>query len=201
MNELKIANVPFHNEYPDVDNNFTVGPFQFTTTSLEITDPASVGSLDLEEWTRIGEFIRLTNQASQWWWGDWMNMGEDKFGEKASQALEITRWDEETLRQYAWVCRKVPRATRVTGVPFTHYRVLAKLPEAEQKKWAKEVVDGQLSRRQLKQAMDKESNAVDEKPCVVINCNSSKDADDVEMWAAESGFEFRRTERKIKVKK
>ena len=194
--DSKIATV----NIPDLDeaNTFSVGSFEFTTTSLGFLDLKSEGSLDLEEWIRIGEFIRLTNQASQWWWGDWLNMGEDKFGEKASQALEITRWDEETLRQYAWVCRKVPAATRVTGVPFTHYRELAKLPEKEQKKWAEQVVDQQLSRRQLKIAMkDSDSEPVTQ-PCVLIKCKNENDASDVELWAAESGFDFDRVERKKK---
>lgn len=194
MTDSKISKVALNNL--DRGSNFKVGSFEFSTTSLSLSD-----DVDLDEWSNIGEFIRLTNQASQWWWGDWLNMGEDKFGEKASQALEITRWDEETLRQYAWVCRKVPAVTRVTGVPFTHYRVLAKLPEKEQKEWAEEVIDGQLSRRQLKQAMDEKTKDVKEHPCVIINCKSDKDADDVEMWAAESGFDFKRTTRKKKVQK
>lgn len=177
----------------DEGGNFKVGSFEFSTTSLSVAS-----EIDLDEWSRIGEFIRLTNQASQWWWGDWLNMGEDKFGEKASQALEITRWDEETLLQYAWVCRKVPAATRVTGVSFTHYRELAKLPEKEQKKWAEQVVDQQLSRRQLKIQMKEDEGESITQPCVLIKCKNENDASDVELWAAESGFDFDRVERKKK---
>jgi hypothetical protein len=172
---------------------FKIGRFEFTTTELK----SSGGEISFEEWERLGEFIRLTNQASQWWWGDWLNMGEDGFGEKASQALEITRWDEETLRQYAWVCRKVPAVTRVTGVPFTHYRELAKLSEPEQKKWAEQVVSQQWSRRQLKIAMKDDKTEAQTQPCVLVRCKTEKDADEVAVWASESGYEVERAERKV----
>lgn len=173
---------------------FTVGTFEFTTTELK---PPS-DDVSFEEWERLGEFIRLSNQASQWWWGDWLNMGEDKFGERASQALEITRWDEETLRNYAWVCKNVPAVSRITGVSFSHYQMLAKLPEPEQKKWAERSVDEQWSKRQLRKAIRADANGDDElQPCVLIRCTKDADADEVSVWAQESGFEFERVERKV----
>jgi hypothetical protein len=175
------------------NNAFNVGGFEFTTTELK----APSEDMSFEEWQKLGEFIRLTNQASQWWWGDWMNMGEDTFGEKASQALEITQWDEETLRQYAWVCRKVPAVSRITGVSFSHYTMLAKLPEAEQVKWAERSVGEQLSKRQLRQAIKEDTSGVDEmQPCVLIRCRKEKDAEEVAVWATESGYEIERVERR-----
>ena len=179
----------------DIDSGaFNVGRFEFTTTELR----PPLDDISFEEWERLGEFIRLTNQASQWWWGDWLNMGEDKFGEKASQALEITRWDEETLRNYAWVCQKVPSVSRITGVSFSHYQLLAKLPEAEQKKWAERSVDEQLSKRQLRIAMRTETNGEEQlQPCVLIRCKKNTDADEVAVWATESGYEVERIERKV----
>ena len=155
------------------DKTFDIERFTFSPTQLKLRD----GECDIEQWQRLGEFIRLTNQACQWWWGDWLNMGEDRFGENAAQALEATRWDEETLRVYAWVCRNVPPDTRVQGVPFGHYQCLAKLPEAEQREWADKVVDDQMSVRQLRLAM--KNGGSDTQPCVLIRCNNDADADTV----------------------
>jgi hypothetical protein len=155
---------------------FDIESFTFSPTELR----PRAGEFDMDQWQRLGEFIRMTNQACQWWWGDWLNMGEEKFGEHAAQALEATRWDEETLRVYAWVCRKVPPSTRVPGVPFGHYQCLAKLPEAEQRAWAEKVVDDQMSVRQLRLAIRNGDAETDTQPCVLIRCKSDADADTVE---------------------
>jgi hypothetical protein len=155
--------------------------FQFSPTQVI---PSSA-DMTMEDWERLGEFIRLTNQASQWWWGDWLNMGEDAFGEESSQALETTRWDEETLRIYSWVCRKVPAVNRLTGVPFSHYVDIAKLPVDQQRAWAEQVASEQWSRRQLQRAL-RGDGAVDTQPCVLIRCKSEADADAVEGLLPES---------------
>lgn len=159
------------------ERTFDLERFKFSPTTLVPGDESK--SFSIDQWQRLGDFIRLTNQACQWWWGDWMNMGEDAFGEESSQALETTRWDEETLRVYAWVCRKVPTVNRLTGVPFSHYLDIAKLPVEEQHVWASRVSDEQLSRRQLRRAL-RDENGSDTQPCVLIRCKSEADADTVE---------------------
>lgn len=175
---------------------FAIEQFTFSPTELKPRE----GEFDIDQWQRLGEFIRLTNQACQWWWGDWLNMGEENFGEHASQALEATRWDEETLRVYAWVCRNVPPETRVPGVPFSHYRCLAKLPEAEQRDWAEKVVDDQMSVRQLKLAM-KNGAGSENQPCVLIRCKNEADADAVEALLPENVKEICDIERTSRARK
>lgn len=155
--------------------------------------PAELG---FEKWQRIGEFIRLTNVASQWWWGDWLNLGEDVFGEKSSQALEVTKWDETTLRVYAWVCRNVPLDRRLTGVPFSHYMLLAKLPEAQQRRWALRALDEQWSQRQLRRALrDASDTATAIQRCVLIRCKDKDQVAQVTMWANMHELEFEECER------
>jgi len=121
-------------------------------------------------------------------------MGEDKFGEQSSQALEVTRWDEETLRVYSWVCRHVPPVNRVNSVPFSHYLLLAKLPEDEQRVWAEQVSDNQWSRRQLRRAI-KGDISLEMQPCVLVRCQSPDEADAVEQWAVAQHHDIERTER------
>lgn len=160
----------------EAQQTFDIERFTFSPTDLKPLD----GDFDMGQWQRLGDFIRLTNQACQWWWGDWLNMGEEHFGENTAQALEATRWDEETLRVYAWVCRKVPPETRVAGVPFAHYQCLAKLPAAEQREWAEKVATDQMSVRQLRLSMKANGSSSETQPCVLIRCKSDADADTVE---------------------
>jgi hypothetical protein len=170
---------------------FTIEGFSFSPTQLIAKD-----GMSFEEWERLGVFIRLTNQASQWWWGDWLNAGEDAFGERSAQALEATRWEEETLRGYAWVCRNVQPVRRLTGVPFTHYQLLAKMPEAKQLEWATKVVGNQWSNRQLNAAIKADAGAdAHLQPCVLVRCDNGKQADAVEVWAVEQSYTVERVER------
>ena len=169
---------------------FSISEFDFSATSL-----VPKGETDFSDWVKVGDFIRLSNVACQWWWGDWLNMGEDKFGEKSSQALESTRWDEETLRVYAWVCRNVPPENRLPGVPFSHYLTLAKLPPDDQREFAEKARDQQWSRSQLKKAIDV-SSVPDSQTCVLIRCKTSQEASIVEEWAGSGGYEFDRVSRR-----
>ena len=170
---------------------FSIEGFSFGPTQL-----IAKNDMNFEEWERLGEFIRLTNQASQWWWGDWLNAGEDAFGERSAQALEATRWEEETLRAYAWVCRKVPPVSRITGVPFTHYQRLAKLSEADQLEWATKVVDNQWSRHELSAAIKEDvGSGIHLQPCVLVRCETDDQADAVEAWAAEQSYGADRSDR------
>ena len=54
---------------------FNLEHFTFSPTELSPRGE----EFDMNQWERLGEFIRLTNQACQWWWGDWLTMGEEKF--------------------------------------------------------------------------------------------------------------------------
>ena len=173
-------------------HEFTIDDFHFTPTGFS----GSPKAIKFEQWQRIGEFIRLTNAASQWWWGDWLNLGEDTFGEKSSQALEITKWDETTLRVYAWVCRNVPLDRRLTGVPFSHYMLLAKLPEAQQRRWALRALDEQWSQRQLRRALrDSKDDAVKMQPCLLMRFKNKDKQVEAELWANMHNVDFERCER------
>ena len=171
---------------------FKMNDFVFSPTGMT-TESQTFDSFD--QWSRTGEFIRLTNQASQFWWGDWLNIGEDLFGTKASQALQETRWDEETLGVYSWVCKNVPPVNRLIGVPFSHYLQLAKLPHDQQRHWAEQVRDNQWSKRQLKIALDGSKDTAEKQPCVLIRCADEKEAESVEEWAKDSQYASERLSR------
>jgi hypothetical protein len=126
--------------------NMRIGAFEFTPTGMIVH-----GKPTFAETARIGEFIRLVNKGSQWWWGAWLNYGEGRFGERFAQVVEATGWEPKTIQQYAWVERAVPIANRLDDVPFGHYaNTIASLPVPEQKNWAARAADEGWSQRDLK---------------------------------------------------
>jgi N6-adenosine-specific RNA methylase IME4 len=119
---------------PDVlgRDTFTVGPFRFTPTGLIVE-----GDPPFEEWERIGDYIRLTNQGCQWWWGDWLRYGEARtdYGERFSQALEASPYEERTLGNLKYVAENVPPSRRRDDVEFSVHFEAASLTPSEQKRF------------------------------------------------------------------
>ena len=149
---------------------FQVGGCRFLPTRLEIT-----GALTFEEWHRHGAFIRAVNHGSQWWWGDWMNAGEDKWGDRALQAVEATGWEPETVRGYAWVARQVDPSVRFPEVPFCHYQLLAAKELREQRRWAETCRDEAWSHSKLKRALVQDSAKGDATYYVLVKCADAAD--------------------------
>src|SRR5262245_17774119 len=79
----------------------------FTSTGLEIKQ-----SLTFADWDRLGQRLRDIEGAVQWWIGDWLNYGERTYGETYKQAKAITRFEVQTLKNYAWVAKKFPPSLR-----------------------------------------------------------------------------------------
>jgi hypothetical protein len=88
--------------------------------------------LSYDDWEELGERVKLLARCGMFVLGDWINYGEDNFGEKYSQALDVTDFTYGTLRNVAYVCRKVPKANRNDMVSFSHHAEVARLPEEEQ---------------------------------------------------------------------
>lgn len=99
-------------------------PGEMTETGLELPE-----NLDIAEWVRVGEVLKVMSKSVQWWAGDWLAYGERRYGEEAFQALEKA---DQTLANWAWVCRKVHPSRRREDVGFSVHAELAPLPPEEQ---------------------------------------------------------------------
>lgn len=134
------------------------GAFRFTATGLLIE-----GKPTLADMQAVGDWLSTIHGALQWWIGDWLLYGEGVYADRFSQLLDATQWDADTLRQYEWVCRKVPPENRMpisTGLSFSHHREIADLPPAVQREWLTKAATGTADvpwtcdrlRRELKEA-------------------------------------------------
>ena len=160
--------------YENGKGEMVVGGFRLTRTGLAVEGMLTP---TFEEFDQLGQYLRRVHTGYQWWWGDWLNYGEGAYGERFSQALEATDWEESTLRQYAWVAKNVPPENRIDGIAFGHYvNGLASLEPAEQKVWAERIVAENLTQGQFVAKLKTASK----KPVtlwVVVSCTDVDDQD------------------------
>lgn len=90
-----------------------------------------------EKWERVGIALQQMERAVQWWLGDWLNHGERAFGEKYSQALEVTEYTYMTLAQFSFVARHVDFLIRIKNLSFYHHQLVADMEPEQQKHWLK----------------------------------------------------------------
>jgi hypothetical protein len=113
------------------------------------------GQLDESDWIRLMGTLTRLEKAIQFSIGDALNYGNSRYGEKYSQAMEVTGLTYQALANYSWVSAAVPIENRKTEVTWSHHRLAAKLPKddqataltlAEQHDWTldemKEYIDG-----------------------------------------------------------
>lgn len=119
------------------------------TTGATETGWVPARELSYEEWTQLGNTLQTIHRLTPMWLGDWLNYGERKYGETYTEALLFTDHSLESLKQYKWVMGAVPPAARRAGLTFTHYRIVARLPVAEQIAWLDQAARQQLGTKQL----------------------------------------------------
>ena len=113
------------------------------------------GDLTLEEWEKLGEKLGDTERSIGFMIGDWINYAESKWGEKYNEAIAATGLEYQTLRNYAWVAKRVHLSARADNLPFRHHAVVAKLKDTEQQKhWLQMAEDHDLSYRRLQKSLN-----------------------------------------------
>jgi hypothetical protein len=106
--------------------------------------------LTFDDWLGAGRQISTIASASAWWLGDWLNYGERTYGQRYRTALDLTPFDYKTLRNYAWVARRVEMSRRRDNLSFQHHAEVAALPEAEQDLWLRRAEKLRWSRNRLR---------------------------------------------------
>lgn len=124
-------------------------------TPVSLTIPAG---LTYERAEAIGTWTAVTNRASRFWLGDWINYMEAEHGEKYAQAVEVTGMDPEWLQHVAYVCRRVAPAQRRLGLPFALHRVVAPLDPDEQERWLEQAEQNGWTRKQLRERLPKDES-------------------------------------------
>lgn len=136
--------------------------FTITRTGLHIH-----ADLSFEEWAGLAPLAGEMVACAAFLIGDWLVYGQDHFERQLplpgfelpakgrvnrstyDAALAATSLDFTTLQNYAYVARRVPRELRQDKLPWEHHRIVAKLPEPEQKRWLEIAIKHQTKGRAL----------------------------------------------------
>jgi hypothetical protein len=98
-----------------------------TSVGLTFTGP-----LAYEAWLNLVQTLSTLDTAVQFAIGDALVYGEATYGEKYSQAMDLTGMAYQTLANCVWVSKHVPVQNRIQGLSWTHHRAVAGLPQDEQ---------------------------------------------------------------------
>jgi hypothetical protein len=153
------------------------GPFRLRPTSVEVDGAAS-----FDQWEAALQWCQQVEQASPWWVGDLIELGEAQYGEKYAQALDHTTYTEQALRDIAYVARNVAPSVRRAAVSFSHHREVAALPPSQQETWLHQAETDNLTQAQLRTRI-KVAQAADagtvEELWLIVRCESVEDQDEL----------------------
>lgn len=110
---------------PTEDGSRMLGRFRMTRTALYVPADVTEG-----EMTVMGDFLRQAVGAMQFWIGDYANRWHDGYGEMYKRLAEYFQIEEKTLRNWAWVCRKIDLSRRRDNLSFSLHAEVAGLPPA-----------------------------------------------------------------------
>lgn len=100
--------------------------FEFSETGLVMA-----GNTTFDEWLACGETLKRIDRACQWWIGDWLNLGEQKWGEMYAQGIDETDLAYQTLANYKWVANAIQFSARAEKVGWKVHEQIAAIPEKD----------------------------------------------------------------------
>ena len=107
-------------------------------------------TITFDEWLALAPILRLFTRASLWWWGDYLNIGERKWGEMYTQALEESDYSYETLRHAKWICKEIDLCRRRHKLPFSFHQEVAELDKSLQDTMLYDCEDEGWNRQELR---------------------------------------------------
>jgi hypothetical protein len=102
------------------------------SVSISETGLAVVKELSFDQWSSLMGTLSRMDTAFQFAIGDALLYGESRYGERYSQAVDVTGQSYQSLANYVWVSKAVDKDRRVAGLSWTHHRIVAKLDPEKQ---------------------------------------------------------------------
>ena len=106
--------------------------------------------MSFDDWAAVGCRLARLSTACAWLLGDWLVFGAEAYGDRYKRAVDTTRLDYQTLRNYAWVASRFAPHRRRDGLSFQHHAEVASLPEPQQELWLQRAETMGWSRNELR---------------------------------------------------
>lgn len=138
---------------------------EVATTGGEVTATSwrPARELTYEEWATAGQALQQIGRAWQWWVGDWLTYGEQRYGEKYAQAVDLTGLGYQALADAAWVAAAVELSVRNENLSWSHHRAVAGLEPGEQTEWLAWAERNRASVRELRREVRGEEDIAEHK--------------------------------------
>ena len=117
----------------------------FNETGLQIPDGTT-----FEQWLSIGNGLAIVEKRAMWCMGDWWVYGNNKYGERAAQAIASDA-SFQTWMDAGWVAKKFETSRRHEVVPWSFHREVASLPESEADELLDKVEESYISDKKITQ--------------------------------------------------
>ncbi len=137
---------------------------------------------EFDAWAGVGSFLQTMERAIPFQIGDWLNLGERRFGEEHAQALEATGWKVKTIVKYAKVCDQMPLARRRShpDLYFSHHAVVAPLTAKEQIHYLAAAAKEKLSVAELQHLVNEEVYGYAVTRWLLVECKNQRDRAELE---------------------
>jgi hypothetical protein len=112
----------------------SVAPRQRVPASAPIAWKPPDG-LDRGAWISAGVRLGGLSRSSNWWVGDWLRYGTEKWGEKYVTAAKITGYDPHTLENMVYVASRFEISLRRENLSWSHHFLVAALDREQQDYW------------------------------------------------------------------
>ena len=119
------------------------GRVHVSETALDIPS-----DLSWEEWEGIGATLDRIAGAHMWWIGDWWAFGEHRYGERAAQVTDKSKF--KLYMDAGWVSRSVETSLRNEVLSWNHHRVVAPLEPEQQAQLLAEAAEKEWSVRDIR---------------------------------------------------
>lgn len=130
----------------DADGTIPAGSFSITRLGLVMRSGATEG-----DWRAAGAAIALVGEAYQWLVGDWLTIGEHRWGRSYQEAAAALGLEYNTVKDWAWVAANVDLSIRTDKLPWSAHRLIASIESDDDKRaWLAAAADNGWSVARLR---------------------------------------------------
>ena len=128
------------------------GPYRLGENALEV-----IGKPTLVQAQAAGHMLGHMERRNQKWLADWYRDIRERFPQKYSQLLDTETFDEDTLKNYLWVCESIPARNWMLdrGVSFSVHQSVVGLDHEHQRKVLQKAAERHLTLHEVREEVQK----------------------------------------------